>query len=568
MKNFILLLFIGTNILSWANNEEDIIKSNISDVTVYMQGAQITQKASYTLKPGVTKLIVDNISPSIDRNSLQVNASGNCVVIDAKYSLFYPKPEETNLEGLPMSVRKDIQLLEDSLQHIGFDLQGIQDEIDLYISTKNILQQNGAIRGQGKVNDSIQLLKQAVDYYLLKVNELNKKILSLNQSKAEKQSVQKRMQSRLHKLKNYQNDAKLSPKPKGPSHRIIVTLSAKEAVSGKLMISYLVSNAGWVPLYDLRADAGKENINMNFKARVFQNTGIDWDDIKLSISTNNPYQNKTKPELHPWYLNYNNYQIKQQTVSTKTLEMKKKELNYEREEASEKMDMDASAPVTNSTGFVYNAQSSANFTQVLEHMISAEFKIDLPYNIPSDGEHHMVLVQNFNVPTKYKHYSIPKLDPSVYLIAEIYNLTDYQLIPSQANIFFDGTYMGETYIKPNQMEDTITLSLGVDPNVLVKRTLLKKECKDKTIGQQKERTMAYLFEVKNIKSTNVDLVIFDQIPVTTNTDIEITAEELSKGKLEEKTGTVEWNYKLKAKENKEFEFKYRVKHNKDLVLYL
>ncbi|MBU2018142.1 MAG: DUF4139 domain-containing protein, partial [Bacteroidetes bacterium] len=169
---------------------------------------------------------------------------------------------------------------------------------------------------------------------------------------------------------------------------------------------------------------------------------------------------------------------------------------------------------------------------------------------------------------KYRHYAIPKLDQTAYLTAEVYNLTDYQLVPAKANIFFDGTYMGETYISPNQMEDTITLSLGADPNVIIKRTLAKKECKEKTIGSSKERIMAYDFEIKNNKSTPVDITIIDQIPVTTNPEIEIEATEIDKGNLNEKTGFIEWKMKLKPKESKSLTLKYKVKHNKDLQLYI
>jgi uncharacterized protein (TIGR02231 family) len=547
--------------------EEDIVKSHISEVTVYTKGAQIVQKANYSIKSGVSKVIIEGISPTIDRNSLQVNAGGNVVILDAKYTIFYPKPEPVTLEGIPLKIRKEIDLVEDSIEENKFLLQEVQDEIDLYTSTKHILMNNGAIKGSGKVNDSIQLLKQAVDYYLVKVNELNKKLSILNRKKFELQTEQNAMRERMKNLRNYQNNAQLNPKPKGPSHRIVVTLNAKESASGRLHISYLVNKAGWVPLYDLRADAASANINLNYKAQVYQSTGVDWDNVKLNISTNNPYLNKTLPTMHPWYLNFNNYQ--QRKVSNKTLELKKRELSYQRDDIEEVNAPQAeSITLSNNDGYQYNAKSSADFTQVVEHLISAEFKIDLPYSIPSNGEQHMVLIRNIDIPASYRHYSIPKLDPSAYLIAEITNLTDYQLVPAQANIFFDGTYMGETFINPNQMEDTLNFSLGKDPNVMIKRTLAKDDCKDKLVGGMHDRTMVYDFEVKNIKGIPLDIVIIDQIPVTTNTEIEIEALDLSKGKLDEKTGFVEWNFKLKPKESKSFELKYRVKHPKDKILYL
>ena len=543
--------------------EEDIVKSNITEVTVYTQGAQIRRKASYSIKPGITKVIVDGICPTIDPNSLQVLASGNVVIIDAKYSLFHFKPEPENLEGMPLKILREIKVLEDSLKNLGFEIQQIQDEIDVYIASKNILANNGAIRGQGKVNDSINLLKQAMDYYTVKMLEINKNLQNLNRAKSKKVSLQSEMNDRLHSLKNYQNSAQLQGKPKGPSHRITITLSATETITGKLNLSYLVNQAGWTPLYDMRAEVLGSKINMNYKAQVYQNTGVDWEDVRLNISTNNPYQNKTLPSLHPWYVDYNNYQAAQNSPKMNNLEIKSLSKRLDIKEETVQNDF-----YTNTTGVTYNAKTSADYTQVIEHMISAEFKIDLPYSIKSNNEQHMVLIRNINIPANYRYYAIPKLDQSAFLMAELANLSDYQLVPAQANIFFDGTYIGETYLNPSQMDDTITFSLGKDPNIIVKRTLMKKESKEKIVGSSKEKTMAYNIEIRNLKASEIEIVVLDQMPVTTNPEITIESENLDKGSLNAKSGTIEWILKIKPKNNENINFKYRVKHNKDLNLYI
>ncbi|MDG1657853.1 MAG: DUF4139 domain-containing protein, partial [Crocinitomicaceae bacterium] len=109
----------------------------------------------------------------------------------------------------------------------------------------------------------------------------------------------------------------------------------------------------------------------------------------------------------------------------------------------------------------------------------------------------------------------------------------------------------------------LQLSLGKDPNIIVKRTLLKKESKDKVIGTKKERTFAFSIEVKNLKSKSIDIIIQDQLPVTQNADIEIAALELSKGDLDERTGIIEWKYTIKPKGKKDIIIKYKVKHDKD-----
>lgn len=534
-------------------NEKEIVKGIVTDVTVYAQGAQLFQKASYTVKPGISEIIMEGISPYIDANSLQVKASGSIIILDSKYSLYYPKPETTSIEGLPLKVRKEIQLLEDSIRLMNYDIQEIQDEIDVLNTTKSILANNGAIRGQGKVNDSINLLKQAVDYYATKMLELNKKILALAKRKTEKTEKKRLMDERLQNLKQYQTNNNLVPSNQGPVHRIIVTVSSKELVSGKLTVSYLVSNAGWTPLYDLRSDGFTSKINLTYKAQVYQNTGLNWDNVKLNISTNNPYQNKTKPTLQPWYVDnyaYRNDQFKKipQAAMLKD-KMEEKSYSYVN-----------SVDVT--------SQSSAEFMNAVKQLTSVEFRIDLPYSINSDNEQHLVLIKIVDLEAAYKYYSVPKIDPSAYLVAQLTNLDELGLVPAQANIFFDGSYIGETYIDPTSMNDTLNLSLGKDPNIIVKRTLLKKECKEKIVGDKKERTMSYAIDVKNLKVSDIDLTIQDQLPITQNSEITIETTELDKGNYDSRTGNIEWTFKLKSKESKLINFGFKVKHNKDLNIQL
>lgn len=556
VKSFITGLFTLILFISNANDEK-IVKSKMTTVTVYSQGAQVFRTASYSINKGVTEVIIEGISPRIDAKSLQVKATGNAIILDSKYSLYYPNPEETPLEGLPLKIRKNIDILNDSIAEINYTIQSIQDEIDVMNATKNILANNGAIRGQGKVNDSIQLLKEAVDYYSVKMMEINKKLLTLNRKKNETSKERDGMYSRLQDLQNYQNNNNLKPMPQGPIHRITVTLKADAPVTGNMDISYLVGNAGWVPMYDLRSEISNGKVNLNYKAQVYQNTGIDWEDVRLNISTNNPYQNKTKPELHPWYIDYYAYGYTGRAEEKQKSGVKKmaEAYGYTLNEVTTSTPANAEVKM--------DAVYADQFTQIIDNVISAEFRIDLPYSIKSNNQQHMVLVKNVDLNANYKYFTVPKYDKSVYLVAQLSKLDELQLVPAKANIFFDGAYIGETYLDPTTMDDTLNLSLGKDPNIIVKHTLLKHESKDKVIGTKKERTNAYSITIKNLKSTNIDIVVQDQIPITQNADIEIEAAELSKGTLTERTGMVQWEFTLKPKAEKDVILKYLVRYNKD-----
>jgi uncharacterized protein (TIGR02231 family) len=553
--SLLFLLFIAQSLLA---TEKETIKSTLSEVTVYTNGAQIHRKANFTVKPGITELIIEGVSPNIDPKSLQVKAFGNVVLIDSKYDAYYPKPVKVELNGLPLKIRNDISLLKDSMDLVSFDVKEIQDEIDVLTMTKNILSNNGAVRGQGKVNDSIQLLKQTLDYYQVKMNELNKKIQVLNARKKGKEARLSKMNVRLQELMNYQS-SNTPIENKGPIHRLLITLQAKETVTGKLAISYLASGASWVPTYDLRADIETGKVNLTYKATISQSTGEKWDDVRLTLSTNDPYQNKTKPELHPWYVDYMNLygnmngRLNSVSIADKpAVALYKDNRDDEKKEAADTQEM-----------FIANGQQSYEFTTMIERVLSAEYKIDLPYTIEADGQEHMVLVRNVDLAASYNYYTVPKLDPAVYLMAEIVKLDELQLVPAQANIFFDGTYIGETYLDPSNNSDTLRLSLGKDPNILVKRILLKKDSKDQIIGSERERSFAYEISMKNLKGTKIQLIVEDQIPLTTNGSIKIENTDTGKANYDKSTGKLMWKINLDPKEAKKVTYGFKLKHPKE-----
>ena len=553
---FILLLFT-TNFLF--ANDKKINKANLNEVTVYQNGTQLRGHISYTAISGINEIIIEGISANIDPKTLQVAATGDVVILDSKYALFHPKVTHKESAKEVKETQLEIIKLKDSILYISYDLSDLQNEINVYTETIQILQNNGLMKSHGKVNDSIELLQEALELYTNKMNELNKKLSNLRKSHNKLQRVKEKMNERLKRLKSHLGSIGNNHSKQQAIPRLTVTLSANSSSSGRISFSYLASGAGWNPLYDIRSESSQGKIFMNYKAEVYQNTGLNWENIKLSISTNNPYANKTKPELNPWYLSYIEY--KNRIVPNRkgmggnknlyNLNSMPAEAAYNQGFYLEQISEDEEP-----------AMQANQFTQVVTQLVSAQFDIDLPYTIASNGQKHMVLVQNSELQTNFKYYSVPKIDQSVYLVAEMLKVDELQLIPSKANIFFDGSYVGETYIDPTTMNDTLYLSLGKDPSIQIKRRLLSAKCKEKTIGDKIEKTLAYTIEVKNLKSSRVELVVQDQVPITTNDDITIEKIDFGKGKRNERSGRIEWNLTLKPKESKTIDFEFRIKYDK------
>ncbi|MDX1652753.1 MAG: DUF4139 domain-containing protein [Brumimicrobium sp.] len=558
MKNLFIGIVMSMSLISHATEEEKV-DSKIKDVTVYLNGAQIHRTAEFSVKSGVTDIVIGGLSRYIDAKSIQIKSTGGIIILDTKFSTYYPQPDEEEINKLPIEIRLKIDKLTDSISEMNYTISNLNSDIEVLKASKAIILNSNAMRGQGKVNDSIPLLKEAVEYYQKKVREINHEIAQLERKQDGFQKKKGEMENRLRKLHNFSKNNEFKQKSNQPDYRITVKVSSTTPIKGLLDLNYLVSNAGWTAQYDLQSSVETKKINLNYKAEVYQSTGVDWENVRLNISTNDPYKNKTKPDLQPWYLGEVPHQVSyNESNAPKTL--------VREEKAKQSMAQGYNRTYNDSEEVNFDYSTSAQHTRVVEHMISAEFQIDLPYTIKSTGEKHMVLVKNEDVDADFVYYTVPKLENSVYLVAQITNLESLQLIPAKANIFFDGSYMGETFINPGIMEDTLSLSLGRDPNIIVKRTFMKKKYKEKIIGNEVVKTSTYEIEILNNKSRGIKLIVQDQIPVSRKEDIVIEAEELSKGSLNPKTGIIEWKFDLKSKGKEIINLEYTVKHHKDQPL--
>jgi len=554
MKN-ILIAFLFAPTLLFAN-ESKTVKSKIQSVTVYQQGAQISRKAYYKVSSGITVISLEGISRQIDPKSIQVNGTGDMVILDSKYKLKYPKPISLDAAAPTPKLDRTLIILNDSVAELDYQMMGIQNKIDVLQMQKSILSSNGSVKGVGKVNDSIPLLKETMNFYYEKMNAINSETLLLSIKKNRLQKAKTRLKTSIQEIYTYKNNKhNLPQKNTSPISTIEITISASTSVSGKIEVSYLVQNAGWTPLYDIRSNSKVSNIELTYKAQVYQNTGTDWLNAKLTLSTSNPYSNKTKPNLTPLYVQYypnRNAADKARLENNKKYNESILVDEYNEESKLESADLSFNSSAVKETV----SQNAYNFVQLTEQLISVEYQVNLPYSILSNNEQHLVLVRQESLKSNYKHYAVPKIDQSAYLVAELNNLDDLNLIPGPANIFHDGSYIGETSINPSIMTDSLTLSLGKDQNLQVKRTLLQKDSKAKIIGDKTVKTYAYLIEIKNHKSSASEITIQDQVPVSRSSDIIIEIDEIGKGKVNEVTGLINWDIKLKPRESKSIKLVY------------
>ena len=546
------MLFVVLN--AQASNEKPV-KSFVKNVTVFTQGAQVFRSSTVSLSPGVSDLVFTGISPFINASSVQAGGKGNFIVLEVKHKIKYPEPAKTSDAVLPKEVTKEIKILEDSLMEINFNKEDVNERKASLIMEKEMITKNKLSHGEGK-SDSLPILKDAMEFFRLKLNDINLQLAKIKREEQRLSDKSMKITARLEVLRKFKN----SEEPKNvyePVHQIIVTVSADEAVTATVEVSYMVSQAGWVPSYDLRSTTATAPVQCTYKANVFQTTGEEWNNVTLKLSTANPNRSNVKPALPPWFINYylGQREVRIQTDAARAKNESNTNLT-DIEMAAIKKDLDEFSP----------AQSAANYTQLIETMANVTFDINLPYSIPSDGANHIVPVKTSELPAVYYHYLVPKVESEAFLIAKVTGWENLNLLPGRANVFYEGTYVGETVLNPAVINDTLELAFGRDNGITVTRTKLPVKESNKLLGNEITKTIVYELRMKNNKSKNINLIVEDQIPVSQNKDIKVEIKDNGKSEYNIQTGLLQWSVAMNSKEYKTLKFSYALTYNKDMPL--
>ncbi len=324
---------------------------------------------------------------------------------------------------------------------------------------------------------------------------------------------------------------------------------AKEAGAAPVAINYVVAHAGWTPTYDIMADDVKSPVKLYYKANIHQNCGVNWNNVRLTLSTGNPDEGVQAPTLNPWYLSFN--------------EQKKMMLFSAPKAVYDTMYI--ADPVTESDQYKIVRKDEATIDDhvtVDNGGVNTSFDIDLPYTIPTDGKEYLIAVKKYDVPASYRYFAAPKLDNDAFLQADITQWEDLNLLPGTTNIFYEGAYVGQGAIDVHNLKDTMTISLGRDKKVVVKRERDVKLRSSKTIGANVKETFAYTITVRNTRKEPISITLHDQQPVTTEKDIVVEDKETGGADYNEQTGLMKWTMQINANETKKTGFGYTIKYPK------
>ncbi|MBI3520250.1 MAG: DUF4139 domain-containing protein [Bacteroidetes bacterium] len=556
MKHLFYILWLPVFGFAQIQNPEQRVETPAKAVTLYLDGAEINQQKQITLNPGMTSVVFTNLSSKLIPKSIQVNAGENISVLSVTEKLNFLNSTTETLK---------IKQLRDSLKDHEYKNQQMINDREAYEKEKELLSKNMSIGGNDK-GVAVAELKLAADFYRARIKEINAEILKLNTKLNSDDAITVRLQNELEEL---------NADEKKPSGEIIILLQTDTRISTTIDLKYVVSDAGWAPYYELKAEDIGKPITLVYRARVFNNTGVNWSDVKLKLSTSDPTRSASKPNIDPWYLNFNSgitsYQNARFLDGDGSNNVAQNQAYYQQSQIrTENLENQAAYQSLNERDLKsYNSFKQKEKTQTGKKIVyeevqvselSAEFEIKKPYSIPSDAKPYIVEVTTYSLDATYKHYSIPKVEKDAFLLARITGWEDLDLIEGPANVYFGGTYVGQSYVNPKSVNDTLDLSFGRDSKVIVTRTKLKDFNTERLIGNNRKVSYTYEMVVKNNRKSAIQIDLEDQIPISQNSEITVEVQEVSKGTINKDDGKVNWKFLIPSGETQKVIISYTIKY--------
>jgi len=564
MKKLALFLF-WVSAISFAQ-KPIFTAAKVKAATVYFNAAELSQMASVNLPAGTSEVVIKNVANYLNESTVQIGAPNSVTIMSVQFTNNYISEFEID-ESNPT-----IKKVRDSISLMQKEIGKVQIEKTSHSKTIELLDKNQLVAGQNSGLSVAELIKM-VDYYKAKRSELSNAITSLQEKENKFNETLKRLNSKLEI--NTKNEEKSS------NGKLILQVMNDVAGTVNLDINYITNSAAWTPFYDLRAESIKDPINMMYKAQVVQNSGIDWKKVKLTLSNGNPNQSNVAPILSAWFLRYASYADDEAndfyTYKENFLANAPSPLNIIQSSKNVDGFVDlkrefraGDQPIfdtlPNGKIIARNNLLLNKYTSINENQLNVSFEIDIPYDILSNGKVHSVALKEINLPATYKYYAVPRVDKEAFLLAEISDYAKYNLLPGEANIIFEGMYVGKTTINPNQTTDTLNLSMGRDKKISIKREKVVDKSGTKFLLSYKEQVFTYDLTVRNNKKEDAFLLLKDQYPLSTDKEITIELLDDGKAKVNSETGILTWELKLAPNETKKIRISYKVKYPKDKII--
>ncbi|MBD2775533.1 mucoidy inhibitor MuiA family protein [Iningainema tapete] len=530
------------------NNPETLsvrktLNSQIVAVTVYSNQALVTRRSVVSLTGQERELVITPLPDTLETESFRIGGAGVAMRILGVSS--ERLLSTTLLTERLAQLTRQIQQLE--AQH-----RYLQAQVDaLAVQSKFIvgLQEKTLEPFAQSLSRKNLSLSETLDFLNFLGSQYSEYAIATGDCTHQQQEIDKQLQILRQQLEQTQ-----TPVPQ-ESFSLMIAIEPQGAGELELEVSYVVNQASWTPLYDLRINTASNSLNLTYLAEITQTTGEDWNDVAVTLSTAKPGLGTLPPKLQPWYIDV----------------LDKPEFLMRRRAAVPVLTM-ASAPSSVDEGTETEALEDLAIAQTVVAEVSHQgtvvtFDLTSSSNIKSDGAPHKTTIFNDDFPCSLDYVAMPRLVSFAYLQAKVRNSANRAtLLPGKANIFRDNTFVGTTQLENIAPGQEFKLNLGIDEGVKIERDLVERQVDKKLIGNNRKVTYGYRLIITNLLNKENYLNLTEQLPVSRNEQIKVRLTRSNPQIQLGEMGILEWVLTLPPQEKREIYYQFTVEYPSELTV--
>ena len=518
-------------------------KAKVTAVKVYRNSAELQNTVSFSIPSGISEIVIGNISEEINEKTIQIGVnSKNISILSSQFTSDYStdfKMDTTNPQI--KKVNDSIKIVENLISKNRIELDANKKAVELLDKNQTVL--------VGSNSSNVAQLTQLTEFYTNKRIELENKLVSLKTKGDD-------LSKKLSRLKSSLKTKEQKEAEEFADGVIVLKLMSPTAGNIKLNINYLTDNVSWKPYYEIKAEKISAPLDVTFKAIVKQNTGLDWKGVKLTLINGNSSRNNYAPTVSPWFI---------YARSPKEREIQREEASLIKTRAvaskAEYADKDIALEGRAEGVAVGYAGFNVNTNE-----LNTSYDIDIPYDILSNNEDHLISLYQQKIPADYQYFTAPNYNREAYLLAKIKDFSKYNLVSAPASIIFENMYIGETRISPDQTNNEMNITLGNDPKISIRREEVQDKSGEKFLSSYREKVITYDLVIKNNKKEQISIEVKDRFPLSNNEAVKIELLDKSGAAKDDEKGFLTWNIKLSPSETKKLRVSYKVRYPKDYTI--
>jgi uncharacterized protein (TIGR02231 family) len=538
----------------------------IVHVTVYLDRARIERRGSAPLEAGTHALTIGGLPLALDRDA--VRASGN-------------GPAGTRIERIDIAPEYNAEAPEAEIRALKEALEQLEHQEKLLQARRQALQnqrtwlnklgdQAATDMARGLAFSRIQPEDCGTFFTFAsdQARSLDETELDLAEQHAKLERDIQARQRELNQLRGSRSADRLAA---------VVEVTLPTAGDFTLELSYVLAGAWWTPQYDVRVDTEQRQVELTYQGMVTQNTGEDWKQVGLSLSTARPSSVTRVPDLDPWYLHV--------PIAFPVAAPKGRSVALLRTArmpqgfggglpAPAPMQSDFVDQITEQevlAGLPEEKQVAAEVSRASVEQTGGAllFHAGRSADVPSDGSPHAITIARDDLSCAFDYVTAPTQEEVAHLRATITNTTERVLLPGKAHIFHGDSYMGFVALEKIAPREEFKLFVGIDDAIRVKRELREKDVDKGSLLQSSIRRMTYTYrtQLRNYRATPERITLRDRLPVPQHERIKVRVLEIRPEPDERtKLDLLTWEFTLPPNEERTFEVRFSVEHPRDLVV--